>query len=397
MSPLNVALVHAYAWPQVRRGGERLVNDLASYLRRDGHRVDVYCGTKGESRFLSGSQGRDYTFHVPSVRMLDRVGLGHIETFGLRALTPLLLHSYDAVHAFTPTAALASLAAGQPTVYTVIGHPTGSSLPRHRFQRAALARAVALSTEIAVLSRSSANALEDAFGRRPMVLPPGVWTSDFKPDSRPRSGPPRVLFSGDLGNPDKGVDVLVAAFERVLHKHPDARLQLSGPGTTARVERETERAWERVRSAVDVLGTGAVEAIPERYRSAHVTVLPSRDEAFGIVFVESLASGTLVIGGEPGGAEDIIGPDVGRLVRYGDVDGLAVAIDECIVMAGDDGTATRCSDHANRWDWSVIGPGYVEAYEAITGPRRVPGLGLLRRDVRAGPSAAPPSRASRSG
>ena len=401
MSSLNVALVHAYAWPEVRRGGERLVDDLTRYLRGRGHRVDAYCGTKAESRFFTGPGGRNYLFHVPSVRALERGGLGHIETFGARAVVPLLLHRYDVVHAFTPTAALASIAAGQPTIYTVIGHPTASSLPRHRFQRSALARAVRLSTEVAVLSRSAQRALEDAFGRRAVILPPGVGTSGFDPDLQPRSGPPCVLFSGDMGNPDKGLDVLVAAFEQVLHKHPDARLQLSGPGTTGRVERSAAASWERIRSAVDVLGTGAVEEIPDRYRSAHVTVLPSRDEAFGIVLVESLACGTPVIGGEPGGAEDIVDPSVGRLVPHGDVYGLAVAIDECIRMATEEGTAARCDEHARRWDWAAIGTQYEAVYTSVAGRRGLPGLALLgsrfRRDARGGPSAERPNPASRSG
>jgi phosphatidylinositol alpha-mannosyltransferase len=393
---LNVALVHAYAWPEVRRGGERLVDDLTAYLRRAGHRVDVYSGTKGESRFHPGTQGRDYRFHVPSFRPLERAGVGRIETFGVRALAPLLLHRYDVVHAFTPTAALASIAAGQPTIYTVIGHPTAATLPRHRLQRSALARAVGLSTEVAVLSRSAARALEEALGRRAIILPPGVPASRFEPRLEPRTEPPKILFSGDLGNPDKGLAVLVAAFERVLHKHPDARLLLSGPGTTNRVEQDAAASWERIRPAVDVLGTGAVEDVPERYRSAHVTVLPSRDEAFGIVLVESLASGTPVVGGEPGGAEDIIEPDVGRLVRHGDADGLAVAIDECIRLAGESGTAERCRESAEAWDWANVGPRYEAAYLSIAGRRRLPGLALLRPAGPAEPSAARPNPSSRS-
>jgi phosphatidylinositol alpha-mannosyltransferase len=148
---------------------------------------------------------------------------------------------------------------------------------------------------------------------------------------------------------------------------------------------------------VDVLGTGAIEAVPERYRSAHVTVLPSRDEAFGMVLVESLASGTPVVGGTPGGAEDIIEPDVGRLVRYGDADGLAVAIDECIEMAAGAGTAGRCRESARAWDWSEIGPRYEAAYESIAGRRRMPGAALLNRGARAGPSGAHPNPSSRSG
>jgi phosphatidylinositol alpha-mannosyltransferase len=310
--------------------------------------------------------------------VLERRGISRVESFGIRALVPLLLHRYDVVHAFTPTAALAAVAAGQPTLYTVIGHPTAETLPDRRLQRTVLSRAVALSNEVAVLSRSAAAALTEALHRRPIVLPPGVATSRFEPDLEPRSGHPRLLFSGDLGNPDKGLPVLLAAFDRLLARHPTARLALSGPGQPKRAVREAGPAWGRIEPSVDLLGTGAIEEVPDRYRSAHVTVLPSRDEAFGIVLVESLASGTPVVGGMPGGAEDIVGSEVGRLVRFGDVDALAAAIEDCFGLAADPSTPERCRAAALAWDWPVIGPRYESVYASIAGRRRTPGVALWR-------------------
>ncbi len=396
MKPLNIALVHAYSWPEVRRGGERLVDDLTTYLRGAGHRVDVFSGTKGESTFHPGPQGRNYRLHVPSLRALERRGVGRIETFGIRALVPLLLHSYDVVHAFTPTAALAAMAAGQSTVYTVIGHPTVEKLPDHRLQRTALTRAIAMSTEVAVLSRSAARALEP-MGRNPVVLAPGVALSRFAANLEPRSGPPRLLFSGDLGNPDKGLPTVLSAFDPILARHPEARLMLSGPGRPDRAVREVGAAWSRIEASVDLLGTGAVDDVPERYRSAHVTILPSRDEAFGIVHVESLASGTPTIGGKPGGAEDIIDTDVGRLVGFGDVDGLVAAIDDCIGMAGEAASPERCRARSLAWDWSAIGPQYEAVYASIAGRRRLPGAALWRasRVKRAAPGVQSGARPSR--
>lgn len=393
MTKLNLALVHAYAWPEVRRGGERLVDDLKSYLRSAGHHVDVFCGTKGESRFHPGPQGRDYRLRIPWLRALEGYGLTRLEMFGARALVPMLLHRYDAVHAFTPTGALAAVAAGQPTVYTVIGHPTTATLPDSPIQRRTLAQAVASSSEVAALSRSAATSLEEALGRSPIVLPPGVQMSRFEPELRPRSGPPRFLFSGDLGNPDKGLGVLLSAFERVLVRHPDARLALSGPGRTDRVRREVGAVWDRIEGSIDVLGTGAVEDVPERYRGAHVTVLPSRDEAFGIVLVESLACGTPVIGGERGGAEDIVtSPETGKLVGFRDVEALAGAMDEGAELARDPCTPERCRAHAESWDWTVVGPKYEAVYRSIAGRRRPPGTALWRSGA-----IRPGARAERSG
>lgn len=375
---MRIALVHAYSWPEVRRGGERLLDDLTTYLRRSGHIVDVYSGTTGESSFHHGAEGRSYRLRIPWLRALEGYGLSPVETFGIRALVPLLVHRYDVVHAFTPTAALAAVAAGQPTLYTVIGYPAPADPADRRVQQRTLASAIAWSTEVVALSRSAAESMSDVFGRVPHVLPPGVSLDRWPVASEPRTGPPRILYSGDLRGPRKGIPVLLTAFDRLLRKRPDARLVLSGPRRAEWAFREIGTIRERIESFVDEVGTGTVEDVPERYRSAHVTVLPSRQEAFGIAIVESLACGTPVIGGAPGGAEDIITPDVGRLVAYGDVGALADAIDECIDLAADPSTPARCREHAQRWDWSLIGPRYESLYDSIAGRRSLPGAKLVR-------------------
>ncbi len=382
---MKIALVHAFAWPEVRRGGERLVDDLTTYLRGAGHRVDVFTGTRGESQFSIGPQGRAFRMRIPWARGLGRFGLSRVETFGVRALVPLLLHRYDVVHAFTPTAALASLAARQRTVYTVIGHPTSDALPRRRIPRSCLSRAISASAEVAALSSSAAASVAAAFERVPVVLPPGVPMSGFAPNLDARTGPPCLLYSGDLGNPDKRLPVLLAAFGRLLAKHPRARLALSGPGSPEGAFDAIGAPRRDVSKSVDVLGKGSVGEVPERYRSAHVTVLPSRNEAFGIVLVESLASGTPVVACAPGGAEDIVtDPMIGRLVPADDPEALAGAIDECIDLAADPATPQRCRAHAQTWDWTAIGPQYESLYASVGGRRG------LRRGERRERSAARP-------
>ena len=382
---MKIALVHAFGWPEVRRGGERLVDDLTTYLRGAGHRVDVVVGTRGESQFSIGRHGRTYRLRIPWVRGLGRFGLSRVETFGVRALLPLLVHRYDVVHAFTPTAAIAARWMRQRTVYTVIGHPTSDTLPRRRMPRSSLSSAISASTEVAALSSSAATSIASAFDRTPIVLPPGILVNGFPANHQARTGPARLLYSGDLGNPDKCVPVLLAAFARLLSRHPNARLALSGPGSPERALDAVGSLREQVEGSIDVLGEGSVSDVPQRYRSAHVTVLPSRNEAFGIVLVESLASGTPVVACAPGGAEDIVtDKQVGRLVPPEDPEALAGAIDQCVDLAADPATPERCRAHAQAWDWSLVGPQYESLYESV-------GRRGVRRSARRARSAAPPS------
>ncbi|MBA2608947.1 MAG: glycosyltransferase, partial [Actinobacteria bacterium] len=105
---------------------------------------------------------------------------------------------------------------------------------------------------------------------------------------------------------------------------------------------------------------------------AHVTVLPSRNEAFGLALAESLASGTPVVGCAGGGADEVVTDDVGRVVTYGDPDALSAAILDVLGMTGNPDIAARCVDRAAVWDWRrSIGPQHEALYEqALNGKRR---------------------------
>ena len=124
---MRVALVHPFVWPEVRRGGERYVEDLAVYLADHGVTVDIVTGSwQGAS-----VEHRDDDViirrrrHVLGVR-LRRFGVTAVETFAVPAWLALVQHRYDVVHAMTPTAAIAARLARLPTVYTILGEKFAS-------------------------------------------------------------------------------------------------------------------------------------------------------------------------------------------------------------------------------------------------------------------------------
>ena len=368
MKPLHVALVHPFSWPEVRRGGERYLADLTWYLERAGHRVEIITGTAGKrGRSTSGSTTTRKLKHLPP-GPLARRGYGEAETFGARALPTLLrVRSFDLVHAFTPTAAIAARLAGHRTLYTVLGHPSRElveALPR---ESRLLGRAVRAASMVAALSSASARATEAAFGRTTEVLPPGVIIDRFPLRAEPRTGPPRVLFPAFATTPEKGLGTLVEAFDILLDRIPDARLVLAGPGDHAwAYERLGPRA-DRVRSATDVPGVGTIEDLPARYAASTVTALPSTNEAFGLILVESLACGTPAVCGADGGMPEIVDrPEVGRTAAFGDAPALARALEETIALAAEPSTPARCRAHATRWGWDErVGPLHEEIYARL--------------------------------
>lgn len=373
MRPLRIGLVHPFSWPEVRRGGERYLADLAWYLDGAGHHVEIYTGTDGAAtRSIEGRTTVRKLRHLRS-GTLGRRGYAQAETFGIRAFPSLLrARRLDVVHAFTPTAALAARLAGHRTLFTVLGHPSAElvrALPR---ESRLLGRAVRAATMVAALSDASARATERAWGKRTEVLPPGVIIDRFPLDERPRTGPPRVLFPAFATNPEKGLGTLAEAFGTLLDAMPEARLVLAGPGDHAWAFDRLGTRADRVRAATDVPGVGAIEDLPARYASATVTALPSTNEAFGLILVESLACGTPVVGGAHGGMPEIVDrPAVGRTVPFGDAAALAGALEETIALAGAPLTPRRCREHARHWGWAErVGPLHEEMYERVIASRK---------------------------
>jgi glycosyltransferase involved in cell wall biosynthesis len=104
---------------------------------------------------------------------------------------------------------------------------------------------------------------------------------------------PIILFLSRL-HPKKGLDLLIPAFAKLKHK--DARLVLAGPAEPQYQKQLTGLAQahgilDRVLFTGMLYGTDRVAAMAD----ADVFILPSRQENFGIVVIEALASGTPVV------------------------------------------------------------------------------------------------------
>lgn len=355
---MRVALVHPYSWPAVRRGGERYAHDLGRWLVEAGHEVVLLTGGEA-SEVVDGVQVR----RLPLSHRFASRGATPLDTFGATVLPHLLRERYDVVHALVPSGGLAAAVTLQPSVWTALGHPSPANPPARAWSRVLVRRAAAAVRVPAALSRSAADGLEGLTGRRPVVLPPGVRLQDFSPHLEPRTGPVRLLFPAFAEDDRKRLRVLLAALPLVLAELPDTRLLLGGGGDpSAAFDALDPSVRRQVEPHVDDLGAGSLADVPGRYRDATVTVLPSIDEAFGLVLVESLACGTPVVCSDSGGMPEIVSDQVGRVVRPDDPAALAAGIVEAVRLAAEPGVAARCADHATWWGWDSVGPMHALAY-----------------------------------
>jgi glycogen synthase len=130
-----------------------------------------------------------------------------------------------------------------------------------------------------------------------------------------------LLFVGRLVS-DKGVDILLDALGMLGQEGLDPHLTLVGDGPEATRLQEQVRLLglaERVEFRGTLTGENLVKAL-NRHR---LLVVPSRyHEPFGIVALEGIACGCMVVGSSGGGLSEAIGP-CGLTFRNGDATDLA--------------------------------------------------------------------------
>ena len=179
----------------------------------------------------------------------------------------------------------------------------------------------------------------------------GVDTSQFVPGGRPIvERAPRVLFVGRLVE-KKGCEYLIRAFVKVQEAVPDARLVIVGDGELREPLRQLA---EELEVRAEFRGSLSSTDVRQELRLARVLCLPSVTaangdaEGFGIVLLESQASGVPVVTSAMGGAtEGIRNGITGFAFRERDVSTLSARLIRLL------------TDHATAASFAAAGPDFV--------------------------------------
>jgi glycosyltransferase involved in cell wall biosynthesis len=232
---------------------------------------------------------------------------------------------------------------------------------------------------LTVTSRFVGDVVAQKFGplrQVPQLIPYGVDFSSFRTAAAaekralraslalPAEGP--VIVTVQRLHERKGVDVFLRAAAEVLKTAKDATFVVVGDGP----ERERLvtlarqlRIKERVRFAGRVTHE---DGLARYYQAADLFAFHTYHEGFGIVLLESMASGLPVVTTRAGGTLDVVpSTEYGLVVEPGRADEFAAAILQLLAKPGDlEAMGARNRTRVEReFSWEL----HAERYEAIYG------------------------------
>jgi glycosyltransferase involved in cell wall biosynthesis len=365
----RVALLNFAFWPEVQRGSERIVHDLAADLAARGHRPRLITSHPGPST-TSTEDGFEIVRNrrPPDAPLRLRRFQDNLTHVPLSYLT-LRRGEDELAHAFYQTDALASVAwarkTGRPAVFSYMGIPSRATATYTRGRMKIIEHVIDNSDAVIGLSKTACDALWRWWGVEARLIYPGVDLSAFGSGAGgsgaggsstgrgsggggystgrgsgaggsagaggsgavQRAEHPTIACAASPDDERKRVPLLVEAFARVRKEHPHARLVLMRP-TSPRLAQQ--------------LGGDGIEffnpspsAVADVFSNAWISALPSKEEAFGLVVVESLATGTPVVAAnEAGPAEILNGDGLGALFDEPTPEAVAKALLEALDLNG---------------------------------------------------------------
>ncbi len=128
-----------------------------------------------------------------------------------------------------------------------------------------------------------------------------------------------------LLTPKKGIPYLIQALSEIKKDRKDFVLDIVGEGSSRADYEELARELD-LTDMVHFHGLKTKQEVAVFMRQSDFFVLPSLFETFGAVLIEAMACGKPVVATDIGGPNEIVTPNVGKLVPPGDAAALAEAI-----------------------------------------------------------------------
>ena len=341
------------------------VHDINRHLVRRGHRVTVVTPGNSSMPARDSFDGVDvvrFPMELPVDLTYGRVAQTRVNLMGRVARIAVMAHyleaqfratvavakerGADVIHAHWaiptgPAAVSAAQRLGLPSVITMHGGDVyvnpeqGYDFPTRWYVRTALRWTLRKAGALTAITEDCRqHALRAGAPSRSIHLVfNGTDLRRFSPAPAgavdPRFGP-NMIFACRQLFPRKGIRFLVEAAAQLKPRFPDLKVVVAGDG----FERPDLIALaERLGIARDVTFLGWVpnSELPQYYRAAALSVIPSLEEGFGIPAAEAMGCETAVVASDAGGLPEVVEHGVtGLIVPRGDSNALAEAIGELL-------------------------------------------------------------------
>lgn len=285
---------------------------ISDGLRRRGHQVTIFA-----PRFPGYEDNETNVMRLPSLKYLNNPPI-YVAVLGTpRSTWSLTRKHFDVLHAHSPASVglLAYLTASTkrlPLIYTYHTSITdythyvkfigGSSIIKHAASWFSTT-STNLGDQIVVPSPKFHRLLLEQKVKRPIhIIPNGINLDGFKSAKNPGNFRNRlgmqpdapILLSVGRIDPEKRLDFLIDAFDRIADHVPTARLVFAGDGS-ARKKLEEHAASVRSKDRIHFLGMVNRADLPDLLHDAAVFLSASTTEVHPISVIEAIAAGLPVL------------------------------------------------------------------------------------------------------
>ena len=202
------------------------------------------------------------------------------------------------------------------------------------------------------------------FKPEPIVIPNPYDVRTFTLASAGAERTGDLIFVGRLVS-EKGLDLLFESLGRLRSRGLKPRLMVVGSGPE---ERSLQQLADRlgIRDQIDFAGAKRGAELSEVLNRHKILVVPSRyDEPFGVVALEGIACGGVVVGSSGGGLPEAIGP-CGITFPNNNAEALGHAIEHLLASPDDrQRLAANRPEHLARFHPATIAESYLNLFRSL--------------------------------
>lgn len=308
-------------------------------------------------RFLSLSNYGEKGFNVSSaIRVIRRHFRALLDDF-----TPNIIHAHT-LGFDSSVGAWLKKQLHVPLVVTT--HGSDTSVPVAQGRAASLKAYCDQADSVVAVSSALAGKLRSCGTQTPVSVILNGFHFRFLPEALGKDGI-TMLQAGHFSE-QKRFHITIRSFAQIQKAHPEAALVLIGDGAK---RRELENLCKKLGLEGSVRFTGQIsnQAVLAKMGQARFFVMPSVNEGFGIVYLEAMACGCVVIGTEGEGIADlIVSGKNGFLVPPDNPYAIARTVEWCLTHPREAETvAERGHQAALELTWEKNAERYINLFEEL--------------------------------